>query len=310
MSIWITGANGFIGRHLVRELASSGHAVHGVGHGALDPADARALGLQTWINGEVDAANLNALAVAHGVPSHVFHLAGGSSVGLSMERPFEDFSRTVASTARLLEWLRSFAPDSRLIVVSSAAVYGAEHAGPIRESAALAPMSPYGHHKLMMEQLCQSYVQSFGIRCAVVRLFSVYGPNLRKQLLWDICSRLHSEQSTLTLGGTGAEIRDWTDVRDVVRLLARVAEGARQDGFDVINGGSGRGVSVAGIAEGLIGHWGGKTALQFSGVARPGDPTSLLADNGRVLDMSFDWRIPLERGLADYVAWFKDQARA
>jgi len=310
MSIWITGANGFIGRHLVRELAGSGHAVHGVGHGALDPADARALGLQTWINGEVDAANLNALAVAHGVPSRVFHLAGGSSVGLSMERPFEDFSRTVASTARLLEWLRSFAPESRLIVVSSAAVYGAEHAGPIPESAVLTPMSPYGHHKMMMEQLCQSYVQSFGIRCAVVRLFSVYGPNLRKQLLWDICSRLHSEQSTLTLGGTGAEIRDWTDVRDVVRLLARVAEGAWRDDFDVINGGSGRGVSVAGIAEGLIGHWGGKTSLQFSGVARPGDPTSLLADNGRVLDMSFDWRIPLEQGLADYVAWFKGQARA
>lgn len=212
MSMWVTGANGFIGRHLVRELADGGLVVHGVGHGALDPADARALGLQNWINGAVDAANLNALAAAHGLPSHVFHLAGGSSVGLSMERPFEDFSRTVASTARLLEWLRSFAPESRLVVVSSAAVYGADHTGPIPEGAALVPMSPYGHHKLMMEQLCRSYVQSFGIRCAVVRLFSVYGPNLRKQLLWDICSRLRSEQRTLNLGGTGAEIRDWTDV--------------------------------------------------------------------------------------------------
>lgn len=310
MSMWVTGANGFIGRHLVRESASSGHAVHGVGHGALDPADARALGLQTWINGEVDAANLSALAAAHGLPSRVFHLAGGSSVGLSIERPFEDFSRTVASTARLLEWLRSFAPESRLIVVSSAAVYGADHTGPIPESAALAPMSPYGHHKLMMEQLCQSYVQSFGIRCMVVRLFSVYGPNLRKQLLWDICSRLRSEPRTLDLGGTGAEIRDWTDVRDVVRLLTRVAEEAWQGNFDVINGGSGRGVSVAGIADGLIRHWQSSTVVHFSGVARPGDPTSLLADNRRVLDMNFDWHIPPERGLADYVEWFRGQTGA
>lgn len=310
MSMWVTGANGFIGRHLVRELAWSGHAVHGLGHGGLDPAEARALGLQTWINGEVDAATLNALAAAHGRPSHVLHLAGGSSVGLSMERPFEDFSRTVASTARLLEWLRSFAPDSRLIAVSSAAVYGADHTGPISEGAGLAPLSPYGHHKLMMEQLCQSYVQSFGIRCAIVRLFSVYGPNLRKQLLWDICSRLRSEQHALTLGGKGTEIRDWTDVRDVVRLLARVAERAWRDDFDVINGGSGHGVTVANIAESLIEHWGSKTAVQFSGIARPGDPTSLLADNRRVREMNFDWRIPLERGLADYVAWFRGQDRA
>jgi UDP-glucose 4-epimerase len=310
MSIWVTGANGFIGRHLVRELASAGHAVHGVGHGALDQAQAQALGLQTWINGEVDAANLNALAALQGLPSQVFHLAGGSSVGLSIARPFEDFSRTVTSTARLLEWLRSFAPSSRLIVVSSAAVYGADHTGPIPESAALLPMSPYGHHKLVMEQLCQSYVQSFGIHCMVVRLFSVYGPNLRKQLLWDICSRLQNEVETLNLGGTGAEIRDWTDVRDVVRLLARVAETEWQDDFGVINGGSGRGVSVADIAEGLIRHWDSKTVVRFSGVGRPGDPTSLLADNGRVLDMNFDWRIPLERGLADYVEWFRSQARA
>nr|WP_248878889.1 SDR family oxidoreductase [Bradyrhizobium japonicum] len=216
----------------------------------------------------------------------------------------------MASTARLLEWLRSFAPKSRLIVVSSAAVYGADHAGPISESAALVPMSPYGHHKLMMEQLCRSYVQSFGLCCMVVRLFSVYGPHLRKQLLWDICSRLRNEQRTLNLGGTGAEIRDWTDVRDVVRLLARVAEEAWQDDFGVINGGSGRGVSVAGIADGLIGHWGSNTSVQFSGVARPGDPASLLADNGRVLDMNFDWHIPLERGLADYVEWFRGQTRA
>jgi UDP-glucose 4-epimerase len=309
MSTWVTGANGFIGRHLVRELAGLGRAVHGVGHGALDPGEARRLGLQTWINGEVDAANLNALAAAHGHPSQVFHLAGGASVGLSVERPFEDFSRTVTSTACLLEWLRSFAPRSLLIVASSAAVYGADHAGPIPESAAPAPISPYGHHKLMMEQLCCSYAQSFGIRCVVVRLFSVYGPNLRKQLLWDICSRLKTGDRVLTLGGTGAEIRDWTDVRDVVRLLAQVAKRWEQEGFHVINGGSGLGTSVADIAHRLIKLWGGSIAVGCSGIARPGDPISLLANCGRLHDMKFDWRIPLERGLSDYVEWFREQAR-
>src|SRR6202012_4896575 len=111
-----------------------------------------------------------------------------------------------------------------LIVASSAAVYGAQHAGPIAEQDALVPMSPYGQHKLMMEQLCRSYAMTFGIRSTVVRLFSVYGASLRKQLLWDVCSRLHRGERSLMLGGTGREIRDWIHVRDVVRLLNRIGD--------------------------------------------------------------------------------------
>ena len=199
-------------------------------------------GLRTWLNGEIDATSLNALAV-HGLPSKVFHLAGGSSVGLSITKPLGDFSRNVVSTARLLEWLRTSSPESLVVAVSSAAVYGADHHGPISESAAPAPMSPYGRHKLMMEQLCQSYAETFGMRTLVARLFSVYGPKLRKQLLWDICSRLQQNEQTLVLGGTGGEIRDWTDVRDVARLLTVIADLPQPEKFGIINGGSGRGIS-------------------------------------------------------------------
>ena len=80
----------------------AGHAVHGVGHGAISESERLRLGLKTWLNGEIDAANLNALAATHGLPSRVFHLAGGSSVAISITQPFEDFSRTVVSTARLI----------------------------------------------------------------------------------------------------------------------------------------------------------------------------------------------------------------
>ena len=170
-----------------------GHYVHGIGHGAIEELDRERVGLRIWLNGEIDAANLNALAERSGLPSTIFHLAGGSSVGLSIAQPFEDFSRTVSSTARLLEWLRGSAPECRLIVASSAAVYGAEYSGPISEDAKPVPMSPYGHHKLMMEQLCRSYAVTFGLSSTVARLFSVYGPHLRKQLLWDICSRFRGE---------------------------------------------------------------------------------------------------------------------
>jgi UDP-glucose 4-epimerase len=309
MTVWITGANGFIGRHLARSLADTGHAVHGVGHGALDDAERHLLCLRMWLNGEIDAANLNALAAASGLPSTIFHLAGGSSVGLSIAQPFEDFSRTVAGTARLLEWLRLSAPECRLIAASSAAVYGADHAGAISEDAPLTPMSPYGQHKLMMEQLCGSYAATFGLRSTVVRLFSVYGPHLRKQLLWDICSRLQKGEQNLVLGGTGAELRDWTDIRDVVRLFAGINGHPQREAFEVINGGSGRGTSVADIAGLLVKNWGGKIYVRYSGSVRSGDPFSLLADDSRLRGLPFDWQVPVARGVGDYVKWFKDQVR-
>lgn len=309
MTVWVTGANGFIGRHLVRVLAGRGHTVHGIGHGAIEDADRERVGLGLWLNGEIDAANLNALAERSGSPSTIFHLAGGSSVGLSIAQPYEDFSRTVSSTARLLEWLRGSAPDCRLIVASSAAVYGAQYNGPISEDAEPIPMSPYGQHKLMMEQLCKSYAITFGLRSTVARLFSVYGPHLRKQLLWDMCSRLQRGERTLVLGGTGAEVRDWIDVRDAARLFAKIAEVPQRESYQVVNGGSGHGTTVADITGMLVKNWGGDIAVRFSGIVRPGDPFSLLADDAKLRRLPFDWQIPLDRGLAEYVPWFKEQAR-
>ncbi len=309
MTVWITGVNGFIGRHLARALSDQGHSVHGLGHGTIEDADRQRLGLATWRNGDIDAANLNSLAGASGLPSTIFHLAGGSSVGLSIAQPFEDFSRTVASTARLLEWLRGAARDCHLIVASSAAIYGAGHEGAIAVDAATLPMSPYGQHKLIMEQLCRSYAVSFGLRSTVARLFSVYGPHLRKQLPWDICSRLQAGERKLVLGGTGAEVRDWTDVRDVARLFADIAGRPQPETFHVINAGSGLGMTVSKVAAMLAGYWGGEISVEYSGVVRVGDPPSLLADDATLRALPFDWKIPVEQGFADYVAWFKEQTR-
>ena len=110
-------------------------------------------------------------------------------LGASIANPYEDFTRTVATTAELLEWMRLGARNARLVSVSSAAVYGAGHTGPIREEQALLPFSPYGYHKLMMENLCLSYAANYGLAVMVVRLFSVYGSWLKKQVLWDMCSQ-------------------------------------------------------------------------------------------------------------------------
>ena len=306
----ITGAHGFIGQHLSRSLAASGQRVCGLGHGIWPESEAAAWGLSLWLNGDIAPGNLRLLQHQFGTPDVVYHLAGGSSVGAAVANPREDFFRTVATTAELLEWLRLDAPDTRLVVVSSAAVYGAGHSGPIAEGARLMPFSPYGHHKRLMEELCHSYAASYGQRVSIARLFSVFGAGLKKQLLWDLCTRLAAGTEPLRLGGSGEELRDWTEVRDVVRALPLLAAQASSPAC-VVNVSTGTGTCVREVAGSIASLWAGvgqhAAALAFSGESRAGDPFSLIGDPGRLAALGFEWRLPLASGLRDYVEWFREQ---
>lgn len=303
-TIWVTGAHGFIGRHLVHHLAESGATVVGIGHGHWPDNEARRWGLQNWLNGAIEPANLDLLAAGGGLPHSVYHLAGGSSVGASVRAPLEDFTRTVSTGAQLFDWLRKNAPNTQTVVVSSAAVYGSSHIDPIGMDAPLRPFSPYGNHKLMLEQLTRSYAETFGLRCVIVRLFSVYGPWLYKQLLWDLCSRLAGGASRLQLGGVGGELRDWTAVSDIVRLLQMISDIA-SSAVPVINGGSGIATSVSQIANMVVTAWGRPVPVEFSGVVRPGDPYSLVSEPCQVDGQTFEWRVPVSDGIPQYMNWFK-----
>lgn len=309
--ILITGAHGFIGKHLAKHLAARGHHVSGLGHGIWPEADASRWGVADWVNGDVHSANLRALQARH-EPDFVFHLAGGSTVGAAIANPREDFFRTVVSTVELLEWIRLDLPKVRLIAISSAAVYGSGTSGPIAEDTAGVPYSPYGHHKRMMEALCRSHADTYGLDFRVARLFSVYGSELKKQLLWDMCTRLAAGESPLVLGGTGQELRDWTHVNDVVAALAQIAfDDNPAVSSQAINIGTGVGTPVQTIAQIVINAWherfGGteKLALRFSGQCRQGDPFSLVADPARLSRMGFSCSVPLVAGVGSFVDWFR-----
>lgn len=303
----VTGARGFIGRAVCRHLAEQGFVVCGVGHGDVPAGELERSGLATWLQGEVDFANLDALAATHGPITGVVHLAGGSTVGASLRAPLEDFNRTCRTSVQLLDWIRQRSPNTVVLLVSSAAVYGASHRGPIGEDAFTLPESPYGTHKLVMEMLCRSFARNFALKAVILRLFSVYGEGLRKQLLWDLCSKV-SKHGSAQLGGTGREVRDWIHVDDAAELI-RISLTQASVHCPTLNGGTGRATTVAEIAADIAAHWDCGPSIEFSGEQRPGDPSSLLADPTRATALGFIPRVELRSGLRRYVDWFRAEER-
>ncbi len=296
----MTGANGFLGRHVARSLAQQGHTVLGMGHGNWLREEWESWGLSAWQSADVTLKTLKAYA---GEPTIIVHCAGSGSVAFSIKDPLADFERTVETTAHVLEYVRTSAPTCRVVYPSSASVYGTVEAVPIREDCSPAPISQYGTHKLMAEQMVTSYSRQFGTSAAIVRLFSVYGCGLRKQLLWDACLKFTNNDSTFM--GTGDEVRDWLHVEDAATLLMAAAEHASPE-CPTVNGGSGQGVTVREVLLHL-----GSRLLQaevvpsFSGAQRTGDPTRYIAD----IEGSKAWGWQPARhwveGVEEYAAWWK-----
>ncbi|RWC46535.1 MAG: SDR family oxidoreductase [Mesorhizobium sp.] len=304
--VWVTGAGGFIGLHLARFLGQMG--CHVIGFGRKEaPGFALATG-GVFFSGAIAVETMDAALAAHGRPSAVYHLAGGATVGQSIADPLKDFEQSVVSAARVLDFLRRRAPDAPVVLASSAAVYGGGHAGSIRVDAALDPYSPYGYHKRMVEELGRSYCAAYGQPVSVARLFSVYGEGLRKQLLWDLCGRLAAGETDIVLGGTGREMRDWHHVSDVVRLIHRILP-AGEPRFAVYNGGAGAPASVSTISSMVLEAWGGNHRLSFSGESRRGDPVNLISDPSGVPE-GLQLQVPLSRGIAGYVDWYRAEILA
>lgn len=293
-SVAIAGAAGAIGRSLSGAARQGGWRVGGLGHGPACWGGADAPDI--WVASEIDAASLDAVAESLGGVDLIINASGGAAVGASWADPAADFERTVATTVRVLDWIRDRSPRTRLVCLSSAAVYGSGHAGPIEEGASLAPISPYGHHKLLMEQAVQFWARTFEVQAVIIRLFSIYGPGLRKQLVYELGRKLAARPDRMMLSGTGCETRDWMWIEDAARLALHLADHASAQA-PVFNGCTGQAHSVSDMAHMLLDSHGARTALAFDGEVRPGDPAHLVGRPAKAQATGFRPRVALNEGL-------------
>lgn len=309
--VWVTGIAGFLGSHTARRFQSEGWVTAGIGHKAsaetpgLVEVVARFGQTSALVDAPITLDSLQRLADIAGAPDVVVHAAGSGTVGQSFSDPLLDFERAAGSTAALLEFLRRSAPAARLILPSSAAVYGVQPDAPIAETTPPDPVSPYGAHKLASEIICRQAHLSFGQPSIIIRFFSIYGPGLQKQLLWDLANRLRLAPERLVLQGTGLETRDLLYIDDAVELIWQAAHW-RQSHL-CVNGGTGQATRVGQIAQTLISLMSPNTALQFSEETRKGDPRFLSADVSQLVSLNFRHATPFADGAARYVSWFKSK---
>lgn len=300
----VLGAAGFIGRNVCRELAIRGFRVKGLGHGNLNEPTQQMWGIGEWLDADISMSSLAEIASSEPI-SVIAHCAGSGAVANSYRAPAQDYDRSVSTTLAMLEFARTQATPPKIVMASSAAVYGDQGDRDIDESATLKPVSPYGYHKVMSENLCESYSRFFDVPVTLVRLFSVYGEGLQKQLLWDALNKF--SRGEFKFFGTGDELRDWIHVDDAARLIGLAAT-TDTGAYAVVNGGNEK-ATTRKLLSAMATEFGAHREVIFTGETHTGNPRRLTASVARAKELlHFGPRVSLTEGLKRYTSWFKKMA--
>ncbi|MEP0870512.1 NAD-dependent epimerase/dehydratase family protein [Trichocoleus desertorum AS-A10] len=297
-SVLITGVAGFIGRYVSRYFAQQGWTV--IGTDNAPPENAPLANLKTYQPLHLPNESLKELIQKY-QPQVLIHCAGRASVGLSVTDPVADFHGNTVLTFEVLNTLRLYALDCKFIFLSSAAVYGNPESLPVSESQLLAPLSPYGFHKLQGEQLCLEFNKIYGLPTTSVRIFSAYGPGLRRQVMWDICYKATIRKS-VCLQGTGQESRDFIHALDIAKALMLIALWAPMQG-ESYNLATGREVTILELSSLLLEALEYNDSSQFDGIVPIGNPLNWQADISKLQALSFVPSVQLEQGVKIFANW-------
>jgi UDP-glucose 4-epimerase len=237
--------------------------------------------------------------------------SGSPGVSFSNEYPLDDFRMNVNNVYLLLNAIQLFNPNCKFINLSSAAVYGNASALPITESSNLLPLSPYGLHKMLTEQIVSHFHFFFKLKACSLRIFSAYGPSLNKQLFWDIYQKANtSVDNKVHLFGSGQETRDFIFIKDILIALDLIIQ---QDDSafngEIYNLASGIETTVSYAASLFLKMINKNMSLEFNGVQKNGDPLNWRADMTKLSKLNFKITTSLEEGLQEYYKWMLSNKR-
>jgi len=299
----MTGSLGFVGRYLREELEKNGYEVIG-----LDLRTAK----DTLCVDLLDAEAVKR-AVTETHPDAVFHLAGQADVGLSWREPRRTFELNVIAAVNLLEAVREYGLQTRMVLVGSSDEYGnlGEAGKSVSEELELRPQTPYAASKKAQEELAQVYARAYGMNICMTRSFNHGGAGQREGfLIPDFAAGIVRVEKgladKLTVGNLISR-RDFTHVKDIVRAYRLLAEKGRSG--EVYNVGSGVTWSAREILDKLLSLAKAPVPVeQDPAKMRPSDTPVICCDHGKLTrDTGWIPEISLEMILADTLLEWRDR---
>lgn len=299
MRVLVTGGSGFVGRYLVEELREQGHTPSGFDVAKSSPA----LGIPEHMGDITDPAALRACLTADR-PEAVIHLAGIAFVPMGWTDPERVMRVNVNGTLQLLESVRELCPNARVLVVTSAEVYGRdERPEPVRESDPLTPSNLYGVSKMAADLSTLLYHRQYGLHTLTARPQNHIGPRQSRMFVVSafaeqlLALKRGDGDGTLRVGNLDS-VRDFTDVRDVVRAYRLLIETGRPG--ESYNIASGRAVPIRAMLEQLCAHAGLHPDLEVDpALHRPTDRPLQLCIEKITNDTGWTPAISLEKSLED-----------
>jgi UDP-glucose 4-epimerase len=287
----VTGASGLIGSSLVEYLVSGGADVVAVDKMPLQVAGARVV--------QVDLCGGGGISEWLSPQTTVYHLAASANVAASVSDPRHDFNNTLGVLFEVLESARE--TGARVVFPSTASVYDPRSPLPLDERAPKLPSSPYGAAKLAGEAYCAAYHRTYGLDIRIARMFSVYGPRMRRLAIHDIIRKLQRDREHIEILGDGSQIRDYLHVSDAARGLALIAlHGSPGEDYNLA---SGTPVSLMDLTRRIARLMGSADAkIRTTGHSFPGDTPRWYASIDKIRGIGFEQSVPLESGLEETIA--------
>lgn len=230
--------------------------------------------------------------------------SGAANVSFSLEKPYNDFRLNTLNVFKILEAIRLHNKNCKFITMSSAAVYGNPFILPISETADRMPVSPYGYHKQISEIICEEYYRFWGIKTCCLRVFSAFGPRLKKQLFWDMYNKFMSLE-TITLWGTGKESRDFIYIDDIIQIIDLAIKHSTFNG-EVVNVANGRQETISNIVKIFLLLLNNDKPVTFNGIERKGDPINWEADISTILKWGYKSKVDINEGIKRYILWIQE----